>query len=1258
MTAAPAQPLHLVGLTDPFSLKRQIDLQMPAGGTVAELLTAAGAPLPDGVTAKVFIGDWEIPRPLWHRVRPKPGHIVTLRIVPGFGGGGGGGGKKNPLRTVLTIVVMIAAVALAAYLGPIVGGVLGPMLGVAAETATIIGGGLVSGVVGIVGNLVISAVTPPPSRPSMPGLRSGGFGGSTAASPTYSLVGASNDYRAYQPIPALIGRHKITPPYAAKWFTRVSGNDHVLYLLFLVGHGPLVLSNHKLGDTDADQYEEVEIEVRQGYPNDTPPELFPYDVEARRFQIQLTTEDGWRRLTAPSEADELSIEITCPRLANFWASGRRTEWTVELAIRWSPAGAETWTDEPNLVITDNQTNAVRREWTWAVDRGLYDIEVKRITEDSTSDQIQDESYWTAIQVFRHEPPVALPGLCLVAMKMLATGNLSGQHPPYSCVATRITPDWDTDTQSWIERETRSPVAAYRWVLQGGATHRPAADADIDLDALAAWAEDCTDEGWTCDIVYDFASTFREVLRDISATGRARPYRPDSRWSVIRDRPQTAPVAVITPRNSWGFEAKQNYVDHPHGLVVWFVNEEKDWQRDFVVVYADGYDAATATRFEELDLFGITAPDLAWKVGRFNLAVARLRPAEYRVAQDVENWTCLPGDWVDLAHDVISVGLGYGRIRQVVLDPGASAGEEIVGLELDEELTQEAGKSYAVVITSGAEAARTLTLTTVPGTSRFVTFATPQPLTLVDDDVIGEGWMVTFGEAGSETIPCIVRDVLPGSDLSARLVLQDLAPAIHTADQGPIPAYDSGLTKGAAAYAARPAAPVIAGIVSDESVLLPAPGGGWQPQMIVQLQPRAGDTVPIARTQAQIRAVDGRDWTWLPDLPGDATEVSTTAVVQGDAYTVRVRVVTGATAQHPGDLTSPWAVATHTVIGKTTLPPRVPSLTRRNNEAVWDYPERPRDFAGFEVRDAAGVTRVWDAAEPSHIGYATSPFDLSPLLGGGVRSILVKAVDTDGNVSAEAATLVVNLGDPAVTNVVEETPLHPTFPGTVAGASLISGELVADNVAAWWQGVDGTVLWSGVDANQIWGVSQHQAVSYVWDYEPSEAAQLTLVHDFDAPQGWSLQYAETLRGEMWSGDDAATWWSGTDAAARWQGDAGTWLAWPGALDVDLPVRFRLTLTGGPLPGVVRALTLCLDVEDVDEEVLNLAIPAEGIRLPLTKSYRWIKSVTITQQDDGGDAVKIVKADNSNTGPLIRALDADGAGTTGSADFTIKGARAAA
>jgi len=109
-----------------------------------------GAP----IAVIVMVNGQVIPKKYWKSVKPKANTIVNLNVVPQ-----GGGGKKNPLASILSIAVLIAAPYAA-------GAILGN--GIIASTALgakLITGGLTAAI-GAIGKLAISALAPPPKQSS------------------------------------------------------------------------------------------------------------------------------------------------------------------------------------------------------------------------------------------------------------------------------------------------------------------------------------------------------------------------------------------------------------------------------------------------------------------------------------------------------------------------------------------------------------------------------------------------------------------------------------------------------------------------------------------------------------------------------------------------------------------------------------------------------------------------------------------------------------------------------------------------------------------------------------------------------------------------------------------------------------------------------------------------------------------------------------------------------------------------------------
>jgi hypothetical protein len=109
----------------------RIDLELPHGLTLTEIVKATlpHANAHDISHLRVVLvsksGAVVIAADRWHRVRPRPGVHVVIRLIPG----------KNFLKSLLQIVVSVVAVALGQYWaapffgGGVVGAVAGAIVG-------------------------------------------------------------------------------------------------------------------------------------------------------------------------------------------------------------------------------------------------------------------------------------------------------------------------------------------------------------------------------------------------------------------------------------------------------------------------------------------------------------------------------------------------------------------------------------------------------------------------------------------------------------------------------------------------------------------------------------------------------------------------------------------------------------------------------------------------------------------------------------------------------------------------------------------------------------------------------------------------------------------------------------------------------------------------------------------------------------------------------------------------------------------------
>jgi hypothetical protein len=890
--------------------------EAPAGLTLAELLPNAH------LRVFVTVNDVEIPRGVWGHFRPRAGSRVTVRALPA------GDDAKKIARTIAQIAVTYFSFGLGALWGS---------------------------VVAVVGNLAINALIPP----QLPEIDAG----ASSFNRKQSITGTRNQANPFGVIPRIYGLHRYYPPYAANPFTETLGENQYLRVLLQLGYGPLNISDIRIGSTPIAGFEEVEYEIGAA------PALFAQDVEEEALALALDdAEDSWTRNTGLA-ADEISLDLMWPQgLFSVDEEEGGTRWAkVNYFIEYRPAGSGgAWSnakdadgfqissafgalDGTEIQVTGKARETRRLGIRWMVSPDEYEVRVTRkatarhADSGSGANNLLADSVWVALRTIRHEAPSTVPGTLLMAMRIRATDQLNGVTDRINMLAESVLPVWDGE--DWVPTATSNPAWVFVDIACGSATERSLdKDTRFHLDELLDWADACTAKGLEYNAVIDSPTTVHQLMRDVAAVGRASFANRDGQYTVVRDLPDLAPVQHFTPRNSWGFRGSRTFSDVPHALRVKFVNPDADWQQDERIVYADGYHAGNATKFEVLQTRGVTDAGQAWREGRYHLAVAANRSELFTWNADVEHIRCTRGDLVRLAHDVIEAGLGFGRIKGVDVDGGGLATK----LYLDERLTMEGGTDYAVRIRRSDGTTVVQQVTTVAGE---VTELTP---TVAIADLAG-GELFQFGELGSESLALKVTRIDPGPNLTAQITGVLEAPAVLAADAGDPPAWTSSAGTVIDRELVPAPAPIVDEVRSDHRITARDTGGVYLPGIYLRVQPNRD----VIRYEVRYRFDDMPDgWTYQIFEAGTGT-IALPQLEMNQYYDIHVRAIPRI------GLPSAWVEVQHQLIGTSEAPPAPTSpVAERMADGIRfkvTLPENmPSDWWLVVERapDAAGAPGTW------------------------------------------------------------------------------------------------------------------------------------------------------------------------------------------------------------------------------------------------------------------------------------------------------------
>ena len=1043
------------------------------------------------------------------------------------------------------------------------------------------------------------------------------------------------------------------PPYAAKPYTEIVGKDQYLRLLFMVGYKPMAISELRLGETLLSGYNDVEWQILCGGDDDkdqdgnavTAVTLFPASVDEVQPNEKLLGPGDPVEITTSLNTDEVSIDLTYPNgLIRIDHSGdvKTVGVVVWIEVKLETESAGSYVHVGTINASAQSPETIRRGYRYKFpSRDQYTVRISRTTDDidiNGNDQTyQDDCYLTAFRSITNENPVDYDNAALIAIRIKATDQLNGIVSNLNLIASSIFPDYDSATDTWIARETANPASLARAVLEGPANARPlnpyaavswldgtpvgtleggdelqevTTNDRIDLDDLAEWHTECKTASRSFNQIRDFESTVWDTLSDVCAAGRAHQRHVNGFWFFIRDKEQTEPQQHFTPRNSWGFSGRKVYLHQPHAFRVPFKNEDEGWLDDERIVYDDGYDETNATQFETLTVTGITNSDQCWSMGRYHIAAARLRPEIFTFKADVENIAVTEGDRIQLAHDVILVGLGSARITAIT-----DNGSTVSAITVDDQMPMSDTGIYAVRIRHADGTTHVHAVQRVVGYSTTLTFTIP--FDIVEIPSIGD--LVMFGPSTLESMPLIITGIVPSADLSATVTALQYDDGIYTADTGTIPDFNSYVTQPPGAVV-----PVIEKAISDESVIVRHQDGTLQIRLMLSFG-FLNNRAEVESIEVQYRPSNMPDWLTIPILPGDTLTASIYDVTEGVVYQVRARY------RFLNRSVGIWStVLNHQVVGKTSPPPDVQSfrVLRQpdgTREFSWSFPQPPPDLAGFRIKWRTGtsgadwatnMTDMLDGPTTRHSPadglVVSSPWETNALSAGDYE-LAIKAVDTGGRESTNATYIISSLGDPRIANaLVQFDEYRQGFKGTKTDCywDETTGYLLPDGTDTWADLPTTWTAWTDWNMNPV--------ASMVYETDPYD---ISAIVPFEPIVSVTVDSGTVTIEEAHSDDDITY---------------SSWATLSGIVTARY-IKFRVTLTTPTTTGI-KAMSWILSADTVEEDINDLdtstvSTSAGVFRLPITKSYYIITQVQLALQGVPANSSWSLEDKNSTSGPLI-------------------------
>lgn len=643
---------------------RAVPLEMRAGDTVAAVLDRAGLrgesvavfirppdapvqarlddPNPEAVAALLRdLG--AVPPEAWGSTIVPPDQRLVVTQVPQDGRG------TNPLRLVLQIAVLAAAAFFAPALGAQLGGLAGA-LGFGSGRALAFAG------LNLIGGLVVNAILPPPSPPSISPV-------TEEVSPTFSARAQPSVARPGAPIPIQFGRHihqldDVSPPFA-----RFIDNTQVVFQLLSLGIGEHDLHEVRLGDVTV---------WRDGALTDTLPgvqvqHVLAGDVVTLMDEAVWTQGDvtgltlepqsavGWHAaVPAGRKAVALEADIAFQQLVTIDGSGNNQNATVEILVEAqmidddeTPLGDVVALE--TLSFTAATRSALRSSHKWFVPEGRWRMRLTRQTAEG-GEQTFDTALWAGLKGI-------LPGgrtwsgIELLAVRVEVGEAFAAQSArQVRAVKTRKLPVWDGT--GWTAPQPTREIA---WTVAEVARAHDRLD-DIDMDELLALHDVWTARGDRFDTVIDQRLSFWEALQTVLRAGRAQPDQLGRRIRIWRDAPQPIPRQLFSERNirrgSLSIRPRLPVSARPERLVAQFM-DERTWRPGEISV------GAFTGRERRERYFGITDRDHVLREVGHDFRAARYRSVDVSFEAELENRLLRRGDPIVMAHRELTDGVAVG-----------------------------------------------------------------------------------------------------------------------------------------------------------------------------------------------------------------------------------------------------------------------------------------------------------------------------------------------------------------------------------------------------------------------------------------------------------------------------------------------------------------------------------------------------------------------------------------------------------------------
>ncbi|HAO1161702.1 TPA: DUF1983 domain-containing protein [Escherichia coli] len=416
----------------------------------------------------------------------------------------------------------------------------------------------------------------------------------------------------------------------------------------------------------------ISIAWRNGTADQSPINGFNAIESTVIVNAKVTHDTPIIRTISDPNVTRVRLNVGVDALVQSDDKGNQYNTSVMLMVDVKPSSSSTWSLVKDITIGPGKQSGeyLEAHVINAPDEKPFDIRVRRVTADSNSDLLRNDTRWSSYSEIIDDnlsyPHTAVAGAVI-------------DHDQYTDTPTRTyhlrglivdvpdnyNPETRTYSGLWLggfkKAYTNNPAWLFRYLVKnerfGLARHAGYIDVDDGaLYVLSQYCDQLVDDGYggleprmTLNAYITEQMSARDLLDNIAGMFRGIALWDGQRLTVMIDAPQD-PIATITNANVVDGAFTRSSIaraESYNAVIVSWTDPENGWEQskeyvaDDELIARDGYNETT------LEAFGCTSRGQAHRAGKWLIETAKREPSKFtfKMARDSIHFT--PGDIIEI-----------------------------------------------------------------------------------------------------------------------------------------------------------------------------------------------------------------------------------------------------------------------------------------------------------------------------------------------------------------------------------------------------------------------------------------------------------------------------------------------------------------------------------------------------------------------------------------------------------------------------------